>query len=226
MFIRRAIGNSLDEIHIDDKLYFVEEPVKIMDREVKQLNQSHIPIIKVRWNYRKSPEFTCDEPLAVSLDGLHFDDKLYFVKDPVEIVDRESFPPLREEERSYNMSLNHLLNTVQILHFLKGIAIVLYGDCLLFSEHKELMDAFVRHSSIRKYNRVECWGPFKDAAKGQVGDQIQGLFGRDEDEYRKWYGTGTVPVPTRTGTDLLYTVRYRYYETSGKKKVPLEIGTG
>ncbi|GJW89900.1 putative reverse transcriptase domain-containing protein [Tanacetum coccineum] len=38
----------LDEIHIDDKLYFVEEPVEIMDREVKPLNQSRIPIIKVR----------------------------------------------------------------------------------------------------------------------------------------------------------------------------------
>nr|GEW27610.1 putative reverse transcriptase domain-containing protein [Tanacetum cinerariifolium] len=37
----------LDEIHINDKLHFVEEPVEIMDREVKQLKQSHIPIIKV-----------------------------------------------------------------------------------------------------------------------------------------------------------------------------------
>nr|GEX40612.1 putative reverse transcriptase domain-containing protein [Tanacetum cinerariifolium] len=36
----------LDEIYIDDKLYFVEEPVKIMDREVKRLKQSFIPIIK------------------------------------------------------------------------------------------------------------------------------------------------------------------------------------
>ncbi|GKB70761.1 hypothetical protein Tco_0932173, partial [Tanacetum coccineum] len=48
----------LDEIHIDDKLHFVEEPVKIMDREVKRLKQSHIPIIKVRWNSRRGPEFT------------------------------------------------------------------------------------------------------------------------------------------------------------------------
>nr|GEY41126.1 putative reverse transcriptase domain-containing protein [Tanacetum cinerariifolium] len=30
-----------------------------------------------------------NEPLAVSLDGLHFDDKLHFVEEPVEIVDRE-----------------------------------------------------------------------------------------------------------------------------------------
>ncbi|GKB64382.1 putative reverse transcriptase domain-containing protein [Tanacetum coccineum] len=48
----------LDEIHIDDKLRFVEEPVEIMDHEVKRLNQSCIPIIKVRWNSRRGPEFT------------------------------------------------------------------------------------------------------------------------------------------------------------------------
>ncbi|GJX34228.1 hypothetical protein Tco_0245785 [Tanacetum coccineum] len=48
----------LDEIHIDDKLYFVEELVEIMDHEVKRLKQSHIPIIKVRWDSRRGPEFT------------------------------------------------------------------------------------------------------------------------------------------------------------------------
>ncbi|GKE62120.1 putative reverse transcriptase domain-containing protein [Tanacetum coccineum] len=37
----------LEELHIDDKLHFVEEPVEIIDREVKQLRQSRIPIIKV-----------------------------------------------------------------------------------------------------------------------------------------------------------------------------------
>ncbi|GJU60515.1 putative reverse transcriptase domain-containing protein [Tanacetum coccineum] len=48
----------LDGLHIDHKLHFVEEPVKIMDREVKRLKQSLIPIIKVRWNSRRGPEFT------------------------------------------------------------------------------------------------------------------------------------------------------------------------
>ncbi|GKD24489.1 hypothetical protein Tco_1230703, partial [Tanacetum coccineum] len=38
----------LDEIRIVDKLHFVEEPMKIMDREVKRLKQSRIPIIKVQ----------------------------------------------------------------------------------------------------------------------------------------------------------------------------------
>ncbi|GKB23157.1 putative reverse transcriptase domain-containing protein [Tanacetum coccineum] len=48
----------LDEIQIDDKLHFIEEPVKIMDREVKRLKQSRIPIVKVCWNSRGGPEFT------------------------------------------------------------------------------------------------------------------------------------------------------------------------
>ncbi|GKA60988.1 putative reverse transcriptase domain-containing protein [Tanacetum coccineum] len=49
---------SLDEIQIDDRLNFIEEPGEIMDREVKQLKQSHILIVKVRWNSRRGAEFT------------------------------------------------------------------------------------------------------------------------------------------------------------------------
>ncbi|GKE26127.1 hypothetical protein Tco_1441511 [Tanacetum coccineum] len=48
----------LDGFHFDDKLQFVEEPVEIMDREVKRLKRSRILIIKVRWNSKRGPEFT------------------------------------------------------------------------------------------------------------------------------------------------------------------------
>ncbi|GKA66948.1 hypothetical protein Tco_0766756 [Tanacetum coccineum] len=34
------------------------EPVVIMDRDIKRLKQSRIPIVKVRWNSRRGPEFT------------------------------------------------------------------------------------------------------------------------------------------------------------------------
>nr|GEW45716.1 putative reverse transcriptase domain-containing protein [Tanacetum cinerariifolium] len=44
----------LDKLHIHDKLRFVEEPVEIMDREIKRLRQSHILIIKVRWNSKRA----------------------------------------------------------------------------------------------------------------------------------------------------------------------------
>ncbi|GJZ39854.1 putative reverse transcriptase domain-containing protein [Tanacetum coccineum] len=49
---------SLEEIKIDDKLYFVEEPVEIVDRQVKKLKRSWIPIVKVRWDSRRGAEFT------------------------------------------------------------------------------------------------------------------------------------------------------------------------
>ncbi|GJV35606.1 hypothetical protein Tco_1408083 [Tanacetum coccineum] len=48
----------MKELRLDDKLNFVEEPIEIMDREVKQLKQSRIPIVKVRWNSKRGPEFT------------------------------------------------------------------------------------------------------------------------------------------------------------------------
>nr|GEX18512.1 putative reverse transcriptase domain-containing protein [Tanacetum cinerariifolium] len=54
----KPLAIPLDEIQVDDKLNFIEEPVEIMDREVKRLKQSHILIVKVRWNYRRDPEFT------------------------------------------------------------------------------------------------------------------------------------------------------------------------
>nr|GEV37128.1 putative reverse transcriptase domain-containing protein [Tanacetum cinerariifolium] len=52
-----TLAIPLDEVQIDDKLHFIEELVEIMDREVKHLKQSHIIIVKVRWNSRRGPEF-------------------------------------------------------------------------------------------------------------------------------------------------------------------------
>ncbi|GKA90392.1 putative reverse transcriptase domain-containing protein [Tanacetum coccineum] len=53
-----SLAVPLEGLHVDDKLHFVEEPVEIMDREVKRMKQSRIPIVKVRWNSRRGPEFT------------------------------------------------------------------------------------------------------------------------------------------------------------------------
>ncbi|GJW36419.1 putative reverse transcriptase domain-containing protein [Tanacetum coccineum] len=44
----------LEGLQVDDKLHFVEEPVEIMDREVKQLRRSRVLIVKVRWNSRRA----------------------------------------------------------------------------------------------------------------------------------------------------------------------------
>nr|GEX53912.1 putative reverse transcriptase domain-containing protein [Tanacetum cinerariifolium] len=48
----------LDGLHFNDKLYFVEEPIGIMDWEVKRLKRSRILNVKVIWNSRRGHEFT------------------------------------------------------------------------------------------------------------------------------------------------------------------------
>nr|GEV39633.1 reverse transcriptase domain-containing protein [Tanacetum cinerariifolium] len=48
----------LEGIHVDDRLQFMEEPVEIMEWEIKRLKQSWIPLVKVCWNTRRGLEFT------------------------------------------------------------------------------------------------------------------------------------------------------------------------
>ncbi|GKA85581.1 putative reverse transcriptase domain-containing protein [Tanacetum coccineum] len=57
-FVDEPLAIPLDEIQIDDKLNYIEEPVEIMDQEVKRIKQSPIPIVKVHWNSRRGLEFT------------------------------------------------------------------------------------------------------------------------------------------------------------------------
>ncbi|GJY35690.1 hypothetical protein Tco_0421068 [Tanacetum coccineum] len=47
----------LDEIKVDKTLRFVEEPIEIMDQEIKKLKRRKIALVKVRWNSKCGPEF-------------------------------------------------------------------------------------------------------------------------------------------------------------------------
>ncbi|GKB05064.1 putative reverse transcriptase domain-containing protein [Tanacetum coccineum] len=62
----------MKELRLDDKINFVEEPVEIIDREVKQLKLSRIPIVKVRWNSNRGPEFTweCEDQIRAKYPHL------------------------------------------------------------------------------------------------------------------------------------------------------------
>nr|GEX63081.1 reverse transcriptase domain-containing protein [Tanacetum cinerariifolium] len=61
----------MKELWLDDKLNFMEEPVEIIDREVKQLKQSRIPIVKVRWNSKIGPEFTWEREDEIRAKNPH-----------------------------------------------------------------------------------------------------------------------------------------------------------
>nr|GFA02802.1 putative reverse transcriptase domain-containing protein [Tanacetum cinerariifolium] len=57
-YANEPLAVPLDGLNFDDKLQFVEEPVEIIDYEVKRLRNSRVPSVKVRWNSRRGPEFT------------------------------------------------------------------------------------------------------------------------------------------------------------------------
>ncbi|GJX54690.1 putative reverse transcriptase domain-containing protein [Tanacetum coccineum] len=61
----------LDEIQVDAKLNFVEEPVEILEREFKKLKRSRIAIVKVRWNSKRGPEFTWEREDQMKLKYPH-----------------------------------------------------------------------------------------------------------------------------------------------------------
>nr|GFA70639.1 putative reverse transcriptase domain-containing protein [Tanacetum cinerariifolium] len=68
-------------------------PFKVLERVEDFAYKLNLPeeLSRVHNTFHVSNLKKChaDEPLAVPLDGLHFDDKLYFVEKPVEIVDCE-----------------------------------------------------------------------------------------------------------------------------------------
>ncbi|GKF61589.1 hypothetical protein Tco_0181643, partial [Tanacetum coccineum] len=61
----------LDEIRVDDKLNFVEEPMEFMEREFKKLKRIRISIVKVQWNSKRGPEFTLEREDQMKLKYPH-----------------------------------------------------------------------------------------------------------------------------------------------------------
>ncbi|GJZ26739.1 hypothetical protein Tco_0570992 [Tanacetum coccineum] len=69
----------MDEIQLDNKLCIIEEPVEIIDQEVKRLKQSRIPIVKVCWNSQRGLKFTWEREDQIKNEYPH----LFTSKDEV-----------------------------------------------------------------------------------------------------------------------------------------------
>ncbi|GKA32800.1 putative reverse transcriptase domain-containing protein [Tanacetum coccineum] len=76
----------MDDIQLDDKLHMIEEPVEIVDKEVKRLKQSRIPFVKVCWNSQRGPEFTWEREDQIKKKYPH----LFTSKDKAKRVDETS----------------------------------------------------------------------------------------------------------------------------------------
>ncbi|GJZ02125.1 putative reverse transcriptase domain-containing protein [Tanacetum coccineum] len=61
----------LEEIKVYAKLNFVKEPIEILEREIKKLKISRIPIIKIKWNLKRGPEFTWERDDQMKLKYPH-----------------------------------------------------------------------------------------------------------------------------------------------------------
>ncbi|KAJ0743436.1 putative nucleotidyltransferase, Ribonuclease H [Helianthus annuus] len=53
-----SLAMSHKDVQIDESLRFVERPISIEDRQVKKLQRKHVPIVKVKWDARRGPEYT------------------------------------------------------------------------------------------------------------------------------------------------------------------------
>ncbi|GKD41522.1 hypothetical protein Tco_1261729 [Tanacetum coccineum] len=65
------LAMPLEGIHVHNKLQFGEEPVEIMEREIKRLKRSRIPLVKVCWNSRRGYEFTWERKDSFKKKYLH-----------------------------------------------------------------------------------------------------------------------------------------------------------
>ncbi|GKC63715.1 putative reverse transcriptase domain-containing protein [Tanacetum coccineum] len=74
---------GIHKIKLVDKLHMIEEPIEIIDREVKRLKQSRIAIVKVRWNSQRGPEFTWEREDQIKKKYPH----LFISKDEAKKVD-------------------------------------------------------------------------------------------------------------------------------------------
>nr|GEW43931.1 putative reverse transcriptase domain-containing protein [Tanacetum cinerariifolium] len=70
-YAEEPLSMPFEGVHIDETLQFVEEPVEIMEREIKRLKRSRIPLVKVRWNSRRGPEFTWEREDSFKLKYPH-----------------------------------------------------------------------------------------------------------------------------------------------------------
>ncbi|GJR05066.1 putative reverse transcriptase domain-containing protein [Tanacetum coccineum] len=84
--VKRDIVVLIDEIQLDDKLHMIEDPVEVVDKEVKRLKQSRIPIVKVCWNLKRGPKFTWEREDQIKKKYPH----LFTCKDEASKADKSS----------------------------------------------------------------------------------------------------------------------------------------
>ncbi|GJZ94178.1 putative reverse transcriptase domain-containing protein [Tanacetum coccineum] len=168
-YANEPLAVPLDRLHFDDKLHFVEEPIEIIDRKVKRLKQSRIPLVKVRWNSKRGPEFTWEREdqfkkkyphlftktassSSAASEGIHVDPaKIESIKEwasaktPTEI---RQFLGLVEKKEAAFQLLKQKLCSALILALPEGSEnFVVYCD----ASHKGLGEVLMQREKVIEY---------------------------------------------------------------------------
>nr|GEX36588.1 reverse transcriptase domain-containing protein [Tanacetum cinerariifolium] len=129
----------MDEIQLDDKLHMIEEPVKVVDREVKRLKKSRIPIVKVSWNSQRGPEFTWEREDQIKKKCPHLFTKL--IRDTTEkiVQIKNCLLTARSFQKSYadrrTKPLEFEVSDMVLLNVWPWKGAVRFGKCGKLSPH-------------------------------------------------------------------------------------------
>nr|GEW32504.1 putative reverse transcriptase domain, ribonuclease H-like domain protein [Tanacetum cinerariifolium] len=148
----------LDEVKIDDKLHFIEEPVEIMDREVKQLKQSRIPIVKVRWNSKRGPEYTWEREdqmwKKLYLEVFHALSEIHITSDLLEFDASEGFEQIHDFLNAsviqYALTINPTIYVSCIKQFWSSTSIKKMNDVVRLQALIDRRKATITKDTVRQ----------------------------------------------------------------------------
>nr|GEW23782.1 putative reverse transcriptase domain-containing protein [Tanacetum cinerariifolium] len=126
-FANPTLKVPLDEILVDAKLNFMEEPVEILERKFKKLKRSRIAIVKVRWNSKRGLEFTWEREDQMKLKYPHlFSDILYRVNGDnfYEICDYLRFIVFNNLFWKYITACEASKEAIRIKNFIRDLGVV------------------------------------------------------------------------------------------------------
>nr|GEW06138.1 retrotransposon protein, putative, Ty3-gypsy subclass [Tanacetum cinerariifolium] len=155
----KPLAIPLEGVHIEDTLQFVEEPIEIMEREIKRLKQSRIPLVKVRWNSRRGPEFTWEREDSFKRKYPHlFTNRtsspttryltMWFIAILGYIVSFRGLPV--EWSFSYLVLLDYEVTPSDIQHLLRSADL----EVLQIGADEELLDGGPPRVIVYGYNRL------------------------------------------------------------------------
>ncbi|GJS02706.1 putative reverse transcriptase domain-containing protein [Tanacetum coccineum] len=149
----------LGELHVDDKLYFLEEPVKVMDREIKRLKRSHIPIIKDRTIVKYHVLSLKDKAHLTGKRDTAYQRQV-FIRKRVFIIPNTAYPPSaichQQIRRIYQLDTTYQpFHSEQRIDFysLNGVSVLPKNTAYSVISTKELITPFENPESVFRSKR-------------------------------------------------------------------------